>query len=99
MNKQNKDIDYDRKNMFKGDDTRAKTPKSLSKHVQDYQYRSWDDYTMLELGSFVHLLSKRAHHRSNKKKVEKDLYDAQNYLNMMQSKLDALKENLPLQMS
>ena len=93
------DIDHNRENMFKGEDVRAKTPESLSKHVKDYQYRSWDNYTIQELGAFIHLLCKRAKHRSNKQKTEKDLYDAQNYMNMMQSKLDALKENLPARFS
>lgn len=50
---------------------------------------SWDDYTMAELGQFVHLLSRRATHRENPEKRAKDLTDARNYWRMMGAKLDA----------
>lgn len=51
---------------------------------------SWDDYTMAELGQFVHLLSKRANHRSDPEKRAKDIADACNYWRMMGAKLDSL---------
>lgn len=67
------------------------TPDSIQKHEPDYKAQAWDQYTMFELGYWVHLLSTRATHRDNAEKAKKDLYDAQNYLDMMQSKLDAVK--------
>ena len=69
----------------------AKTPESIKKHQEDYIPHAWENYSFKELGQWVHLYAKRAEHRSNSAKREKDLYDAQNYLDMMQSKLNALK--------
>lgn len=60
-------------------------------HATDYKPGAWDAYTMAELGQWVHLFAKRAEHRDNPEKRAKDLTDAQNYLDMMQAKLDALK--------
>lgn len=64
---------------------------NIEKHSADFQPQIWKQYTMQELGSWVHLLTKRAEHRANVEKRAKDFYDAQNYLDMMQLKLDALK--------
>jgi hypothetical protein len=64
---------------------------NLKKHQKDYKSGAWKSYSIFELGMFVHLLTKRSTHRSNEEKREKDLYDAQNYLSMMQEKLDELK--------
>lgn len=64
---------------------------TLAHHQPDYKPNAWDAYTLNELGHWVHLLAKRAEHRDNPEKRAKDLYDAQNYLDMMQSKLNALK--------
>jgi hypothetical protein len=63
----------------------------LSAHEKDYQTNAWQDYTLQELGNFVHLLVKRADHRIDPVKRSKDLYDAQNYLDMMQEKLNEAK--------
>ena len=62
----------------------------LEKHQKDYKERAWKNYTFSELGNFVHLLAKRAGHRSNEEKKAKDLYDAANYLRMMELKLSEL---------
>lgn len=70
------------------------TPESIKKHSKEYKNGAWRNYSFQELANFVHLLSKRASHRTDGTKTQKDLYDAQNYLNMMQSKLDELKNNL-----
>ena len=67
------------------------TPESITKHAGDYNDRAWEQYTLQELGSFVHLLAKRATHRSDAAKRAKDLYDARNYLAMMTAHLDALE--------
>jgi hypothetical protein len=65
-----------------------KTPESIKAHSADYKDQAWKDYTVQELGMFVHLFVKRAKHRLNLDKKAKDLYDAQNYLNMMQKHID-----------
>jgi hypothetical protein len=64
---------------------------NLEKHQKDYKPNAWKNYSIFELGLWVHLLTKRAMHRNNEEKRGKDLYDAQNYLNMMQAKLDELE--------
>lgn len=64
---------------------------SLEAHQQDYKPNAWDDYSFQELGQWVHLLTKRSEHRDNLEKRNKDLYDAQNYLDMMQNKLSIMK--------
>jgi hypothetical protein len=65
---------------------------NIQQHEQDYQTNAWVGYTLAELGQWVHLLAMRAGHRSDVDKRNKDLYDAQNYLDMMQSKLNELKQ-------
>ena len=67
------------------------TPKSIEAHQDDYKPQAWEAYTFGELGTWVHLLATRAGHRSNPEKRKKDLQDAQNYLDMMQANLNALK--------
>ena len=66
-------------------------PKELETHAPDYIDRAWEQYSFDELGQFVHLLAKRATHRSNPEKRKKDLYDARNYLSMMDAKLKDLE--------
>lgn len=63
---------------------------NIAEHAKDYQPNAYHRYSMAELGQWVHLLSTRATHRANAEKRQKDLNDAQNYLDMMQEKLDAL---------
>jgi len=69
----------------------ANLPGSCIPHQVDYKDGTWQDYTLYELGYWVHLLAVRSQHRSNPKKRVKDLYDAQNYLDMMQACLNGLK--------
>lgn len=64
---------------------------SIEKHQKDYKPEAWKQYTLGELGMWVHLLTKRAGHRSNQEKREKDLYDASNYLWMLQQKIKGMK--------
>jgi hypothetical protein len=61
-----------------------KTPESIKHMSQEYKSHAWEDYTPSELGDWVSLLLKRSSHRANKEKAQKDLLDAQNYLNMLQ---------------
>jgi hypothetical protein len=63
----------------------------LEAHQADYLPQAWEAYSLQELGSWVHLFAKRAEHRSNPDKRAKDMVDAQNYLDMMQRKLNSLK--------
>ena len=73
---------------------KAETPESIKEHSKDYNNNSWRDYEPFELGSWIHLLMKRSEHRANKEKALKDLEDAQNYLNMLQSELTCLKTRI-----
>ncbi|MFX0073071.1 MAG: hypothetical protein ACFFAO_18490 [Candidatus Hermodarchaeota archaeon] len=59
----------------------------IEKHQSDYKDKVWRQYTLLELGTWIHLFNKRAKHRSNPEKAKKDLYDAKNYLWMLEQKL------------
>jgi hypothetical protein len=68
----------------------AKTPESIKPMAPEYKDRAWEQYTLQELGNWVHLFAKRATHRADSAKRTKDIADAQNYLNMMQAHLDAL---------
>ena len=68
-----------------------KTPESIKSHAADYKNGSWQDYSIEELGHWVHLLVKRSQHRDNPIKAAKDLEDAQNYLNMIQARVDHAK--------
>lgn len=67
------------------------TPKECELHQVDYKPQAWEAYTLAELGWWVHLLTKRAEHRSNPEKRAKDLHDASNYLSMMEAKLEEAK--------
>lgn len=70
----------------------AETPQSCESHQGDYKEKAWEMYSLDELGGIVHFFTKRSKHRKHLGKREKDLTDAQNYLNMMQSKLTEEKE-------
>jgi hypothetical protein len=50
--------------------------------------QAWKTYTLAELGWWVHLIIKRAEHRLNHEERAKDLLNAENYLSMMQAKLE-----------
>ena len=67
-----------------------KTPESAKQYENNYRSEAWQEYTLAELGQWVHLCAKRASHRANADKRSKDLRDAQNYLDMMQAKLDEI---------
>ena len=67
----------------------AKVPPEIVEHKDDYKDHIWEQYTLEELGYWVHLFCKRAGHRANQDKAQKDLHDAKNYLAMMREKLEA----------
>ena len=64
--------------------------ENIKKHQVDYKPKAYEAYTIQELGNFVHLLAKRATHRANAEKKAKDLYDAGNYLAMIDKKLSEI---------
>ena len=66
----------------------------LEKHTPDYKSKAWKQYTISELGYWVHLFTKRATHRTNMVKAKKDLYDAKNYLVMMEQKVKNKAEKI-----
>lgn len=70
---------------------KADTPESCKGKEGAFSPDAWQAYTLLELGSWVHLLATRASHRATQEKKDKDLQDAQCYLDMMQEKLNSQK--------
>lgn len=66
------------------------TPENIKSHSEDYKNQAWRQYSLDELGHWVALLAKRSTHRDNAEKRNKDLYDAGNYLSMMQAHLTEL---------
>ena len=65
------------------------TPVEILKYDKDYKNKSWMQYSVEELGKWVHLLVKRAEHRTNSVKKQKDIHDARNYWRMMGAYIDA----------
>ena len=69
----------------------AETPQGCVEHQPKYKAKAWEDYSFHDLGMWVHVLGTRAGHRSDATKKAKDIQDAQNYLDMMQSKLNEVR--------
>ena len=64
---------------------------NFNKHDAAYHPKdAWRQYSIAELGTWVDVLTRRATVRTDKEKKEKDLYDAQNYLDMMQERLNEI---------
>lgn len=59
------------------------TPDSIKDRSSSYKNDAWKQYTAEELYWWVRLLSKRAGHRTEREKIEKDMKDAQAYLDML----------------
>jgi len=66
----------------------------LDKHKPDYKPKSYREYDIAELGNIIAFFVKRAGHRANSDKVRKDLYDAKNYLAMLEQKVKNKAEKL-----
>ena len=49
-------------------------PEEIKPHSNDYYLGSWAQYTLQELGNWVHLLHKRSLHRTNRDKQAQDVY-------------------------
>ena len=67
------------------------TPTSILNDEPNYKPAAWQEYSLSELGQWVHLLAKRSQMRQNPEKAAKDLSDAQAYLDMMKAHLDYLE--------
>jgi len=64
------------------------TPEEIKQHADKFKDGSWRNYSYEELAQWVNLLTKRAGHRNDFNKMEKDLEDANNYLAMLKSKFE-----------
>jgi hypothetical protein len=53
--------------------------EKLAPHNQDYQNNAMFVYTAEELQWWIRLFTKRSQHRASEAKRAKDLYDAENY--------------------
>lgn len=62
-----------------------KTPDQIKPLSEDFVDGSWRNYTAFELAMWVHLLRKRASHRTDPEKAEKDRRDADNYNAMLEA--------------
>lgn len=71
----------------------------IEKHKEDYKEEIWKNYSLQELGMWVHLFHKRSLHRDNEEKARKDLYDAKNYLWMIEQNLKSRAEELNIDYS
>jgi hypothetical protein len=68
-----------------------KTPSSIASYEHKYKADAWNHYSIGELGGIVAFFVKRASHRTDRVERDKDLTDAQNYLDMMQAHVTAAK--------
>ena len=70
------------------------TPEQIKEHAHKYKEGAWRDYSYEELAQWINLLTRRASHRTELKKMEKDLNDANNYLAMLKSKFEENAEKI-----
>jgi len=73
----------------------------LEKHESKYLPNAFDVYTGMELGAWVHLFLIRSEHRNLNHPdglagAQKDVTDAQNYLNILQDRVSKAKEKVNL---
>jgi len=61
--------------------------ENLEKHEQDYKEDAWKKYTVEEYQWWIKLFCKRSTHRINQDKRAKDIYDARNYLSMLDNRI------------
>ena len=71
-----------------------KTPDQIKQHNSKYKDDAWKKYEPLELAYWVVLLAKRATHRDDAQKAQKDLLDARNYLSMFQAWVDHMESEI-----
>ena len=70
------------------------TPEQIKEHSHKYKDGAWRLYSFEELVNWVQLLSKRATHRTELEKIQKDLTDAENYLAMINEKFAEFKQQI-----
>jgi len=70
------------------------TPEQIKEHSHKYQEGAWRNYSYEELAQWVNLLTKRASHRTQFAKSQKDLDDANNYLEMLKEKFNEDNRNI-----
>lgn len=70
------------------------TPEQIKEHASKYKDGAWRNYSYEELAQWVQLLTKRAAHRMEFEKADKDLHDASNYLAMLQAKFGEDVDNI-----
>lgn len=63
------------------------TPDGIKEHSSKFKPDAWMEYTTGELAMWVHLLRKRAEHRTDAEKAAKDRSDADNYESMLREAL------------
>lgn len=63
-------------------------------HATKYKDNAWLDYSIQELGNFIHLFVKRASMRADPEKRAKDFYDARNYLKMIELHIEATEASV-----
>lgn len=68
----------------------------LDEHAKDYKRHAWDQYTIMELGNWVHNFVKKSEQRANKVKATKDLHYAKNYCFMMEQKIKEMADKLEI---
>ena len=73
---------------------KARTPTKILSHSPDYDNGSWREYELWEYGMWAYLLVKRATHRKDGNKREKDLKDAANYWAMGKAVIDKEIEDM-----
>lgn len=66
----------------------TRTPPALWPHRNDFRGEAWREYTLELLGNTVAFFVQRSQQRTNPRKIAKDLYDAKNYLAMMQAHVE-----------
>jgi hypothetical protein len=66
----------------------------LGEHQSKFKVKSWKNYSDEELEWWIKLLRKRAEHRSDEEKRNKDLKDASNYALMLNESMKyTMKDN------
>lgn len=84
---------HDNLPLIPGDAKRPTTPVAIVEHAPKYIAGAWRDYPLEELGQWIHLLHKRARHRTSMSKRLKDLQNARNYWMMMGAWLEAADDD------
>ena len=69
-----------------------KEPEIIAQDAPKYKPAAWQEYTVAELGQWIHLFLKRAEMRADAQKRDKDIQDARAYLSMIEAHVIAAEE-------